>query len=84
MKLTDRLPSAREKYAKFTNETARILYKRTIHLREIPHPGCPGCFKCQVFRFIDKEEWERPDVKAKYEHGALVIAEANTWKELGL
>lgn len=76
MRLSERLSSAREKYAKFANETARTLYKRTIQIRELPDG------RCQVIRFIDKEEWERPGIK--YEAGALIIAEGKSWKELGL
>lgn len=75
MKLTDHLPALREKFARFSDDT-RILYKRTLHLREMPDG------RCQVIRYISKEDYERPDYKEKYQNGALVIAEGKTWKEL--
>jgi hypothetical protein len=78
MKLTERLSSAREKFARFEHPEARALYKRTLHLREMPDG------RCQVIRFISREDYERPDYRAAYEAGALVVATAASWKELGL
>lgn len=77
MSLRDHLSSAREKYAKFTGP-ARELYKKSIYLREMPDG------ECQVIRFIGKDEWERPDVRANYESGALILARGKSWKELGV
>lgn len=51
---------------------------RALHLREMPDG------RCQVIRFVSKEDWERPDIQAKYEAGVYVVAAGNNWKELGL
>jgi len=78
------LSSARERYWKlsgFSHPEAIRLYKLTIQLREMPGG------ECQVIRFIDKEEHERvimAPIHWPYEHGALVLARAKSWKELGL
>lgn len=79
MRLSERLSSAREKFGNiFVHEGARALYKRTLQLREMPDG------RCQIIRFVSKEEWEKPEVRCKYEAGALVLADARNWKELGL
>lgn len=79
MKLSERLSSAREKFgAIFIYDKARELYRRTLHLREMPDG------RCQVIRYVSKEEWEKPEVRVKYEAGALVLADAKNWKELGI